>query len=167
MVAQDASLPPRLPKFKKNNITPDISMQSLCVDRSSKPTWKHLFAFTKPSHAPVLVTAVFTSCCSAALKSSLAIVLGKIFDIVADYGNGKKSSHDTLTNVSRWCLMLVLMGVGVWGVNAAFLAFWLTFGDLQAKGIRKSLFNNLIPLQNAWFDLLPQGTASLFITIQT
>ena len=142
-------------------------MQSICVDQSSKPTWKHLFAFTEPSHAPVLVTAVFTSCCSAALKSSLAIVLGKIFDIVAEFGNGQKDSHDTLADVSRWCLILVLMGIGVWGVNAAFLAFWLTFGDLQAKSVRKSLFNSLISLRNTWFDLLPQGTASLFINIQT
>lgn len=166
-MAQDASSPPRLPKLETNNFTQDAFLHSLCVDRPSKPTWKHLFAFTKPSHAPVLVTAVFTSCCSAALKSSLAMVLGKIFDIVAKFGTGDKNGHDTFTDVSWWCLVLVLMGVGVCGVNTAFLAFWLTFGDLQAKSIRKSLFNSLLSLRHTWFDLLPQGTASLFITIQT
>lgn len=132
-----------------------------------KLTWKHLFSFTKPAHMPVLMTALITSCLAAALKSSLAVVLGKIFDVVAAYGQLQKSSHQTLSEVSWWCIILTIMGAGAWGVNAAYLAFWITFGEQQARSCRLDIFETLAKLKHTWFDVLPRGIPSLFVTMQT
>ncbi|KAK5992982.1 Alpha-factor-transporting ATPase [Cladobotryum mycophilum] len=140
---------------------------SQAAEHQTRSSWKHLFAFTKKKHAGPLVAALLSSAFSAALKTVLAIILGKIFDIVADFGNGKKDGKDTLTNVSQWCLVLVGLGIGNWLASSAFLASWVVFGELQANSVREDVFSSLLSRGMAWFDSLYQGISSLLVRVQT
>ncbi|KAI5458228.1 P-loop containing nucleoside triphosphate hydrolase protein [Mariannaea sp. PMI_226] len=132
-----------------------------------KSSWKQLFVFTKPSHAVPLTGALFTSALTAGFKTVLAIILGKVFDIIAGYGNGTLSSSAAVSEISNWSLILFGLGVGYWLANSAFLALWVIFGELQADSARKDLFGGLISRDMAWFDSQSDGISSLLIRIQT
>ncbi|KAM4055988.1 ABC transporter transmembrane domain-containing protein [Hirsutella rhossiliensis] len=133
----------------------------------AKSSWGSLFAFTQRTHVRVLLAAIVASGATAALRTALAIFLGRIFDIVADRGNGLRSGPNALEAVSRWCLVLVGLGLGNWLANAAFLALWTLFGELQADSARCRVFQSLLTRDLAWFDMLDQGTSGLLVRIQT
>lgn len=130
-------------------------------------SWHHLFAFTRWAHALTLILALVATGCVAAFKTYLAIALGSIFDIIADFGNGNDTGPDTLHQIIRWCIILVLLGFGNWLANSAFLAFWIAFGELQAQRARRELSKALLEKEMSWFDLLDQGISSLLARIQT
>lgn len=136
----------------------------------SKPndsSYKGLFPFTTKEHHACLVAALLTSCLVAAFKTGLAIVLGRVFDLIADFAAHKIGPDQTMASVSRWCLVLVLLGVGVCLANTAFLSLWLIFGEQQATSVRKTIFSTLLRFENVWFDTLPHGAASLLVGTQT
>ncbi|KND93820.1 Alpha-factor-transporting ATPase [Tolypocladium ophioglossoides CBS 100239] len=133
----------------------------------TKASWRSLFAFTKRPHAGVLFAAVVASAVTAALKTVLAIFLGRIFDVIADFGNGSQTGDGALKDVSKWCLVLIGLGFGNWLANTAFLSLWIAFGELQADSVRHDIFNSLLARDLAWFDTLNQGISSLLVRIQT
>lgn len=104
---------------------------------------------------------------TGALKTALAVVLGKIFEAVSAYGNGDLTAEDALFQVSTWSLVLCAMGGGAMISNAAFMAFWTIFGELQAKSARDTVFSALLRKDMAWYDAQDDGAASLLIRIET
>lgn len=100
------------------------------------------------------------------LKMTLAVVLGKIFGVVSASGNGELTAADTLSQVSTWCLVLCAMGGGAMISNAAFLALWIIFGELQAKTVRDTVFSALLKKNMVWYDTRDGGIASLLIRIE-
>lgn len=137
------------------------------VSHPAKSSWKHLFAFTKWSHAGTLATALAASAITAGLKTALTVVLGIIFNVIADYGMGESSGPDTLASISSWAVIIVGLGVGNWVANSAFLALWIIFGELQAASVRRIIFSSLLSSDMAWFDSHEQGVSSLVVRIQT
>ncbi|POR33822.1 Alpha-factor-transporting ATPase [Tolypocladium paradoxum] len=133
----------------------------------AKASWTSLFAFTKRSHAGVLFAAVVASAATAALRTVLAVFLGRIFDVIAEFGNGTRTGDSALEDVSKWCLVVVGLGLGNWLANTAFLSLWITFGELQADGVRRDIFSSLLARDLAWFDSLDQGISGLLVRSQT
>lgn len=142
-------------------------LKKINITKTKNPSCKELFRFTTKEHYTCLLAALLTSCLVAAFKTGLAIVLRRVFDIIADFAAQKMDPNQTLSSVSRWCIILVLLGVGVCLANTAFLCLWLAFGELQAANSRKTTFSTLLSFENSWFDVLPHGTASLLVGIQT
>lgn len=132
----------------------------------TNPKWKHLFAFTTRRHLPYLVGGGLSSAGAAALRTVLAIILGRVFDVVAAFGNGQKSGVEALSDVSRYCVILAALGVAQWVVNSLFLAIWIVFGEAQASAVRDIIFKGLLTMGKAWFDSLPDGTTGLVASIQ-
>jgi ATP-binding cassette, subfamily B (MDR/TAP), member 1 len=147
------------------------NMTSVEVPKSpavrTRGSWKHLFAFTRWSHAWQLLAALLATAATAALKTVLAVFLGKIFDVIADFGSGHTNGDDALKQVSQWCMILVGIGAGNWLANTAFLALWIVFGELQAHSARHDIFLALLGKDMEWFDLQQQGVPSLLVRIQT
>lgn len=131
-----------------------------------RPAWKHLFAFTTTAHLPYLSGAVLSSVVNAALRTALAIILGRVFDIIAALDTGKDSGQEALSQVARYCIVLAGLGVVQWLANSAFLGFWIVFGEEQAANVRRSLFQGLTSMEKTWFDSLPNGTTGLTASIQ-
>lgn len=142
--------------------------QTQCVTErlEKKPKWRHLFAFTTTHHLYYLSGAGLSSAAAAALRTALAIILGRVFDIIAAFGNGEIKASEALASVSGYSIILVAMGTLQWVTNSTFLALWLMFGELQAKKIRRALFEGLMVMERAWIDSLPNGTTGLVASIQ-
>ncbi|KAJ6788086.1 hypothetical protein PWT90_02533 [Aphanocladium album] len=151
------------PKFDAASIdSPECATELL----NERPKWRHLFSFTTKQHIHYLGGALLTSAGTAALRTGLAVILGKVFDIVTSLGNGQISGSKALLRVSWYCILLASLGVAQWIINSAFLALWIIFGELQATNIRQSLFSGLMKMEQAWADSLPHGTTGLVASIQ-
>ncbi|KAL7953908.1 ABC-transporter [Trichoderma compactum] len=134
---------------------------------SQRSSFKHLFSFTRWNHAGLLIAAVIASAAFSSIKSVQSIILGKIFDVVSDFGAGHRSGNETMDQLSHWGLILLGMGIGNWLASTAFLALWVIFGELQANSVRQGIFQGLLSKKMSWYDSLDQGVSSLLVRIQT
>lgn len=137
------------------------------MEQDVKSSWKQLFLFTRRSHSAALIAALLAAGFSAGFKTVLSVILGKIFDIIAGFGNGSLDGGEALSQVSGWAVVLVGMGIGNWMASTAFLALWVIFGELQAHSVRHDIFASLLSKDMAWFDSQSEGISSLLIRIQT
>ncbi|KAL7927093.1 P-loop containing nucleoside triphosphate hydrolase protein [Trichoderma austrokoningii] len=139
------------------------------IDRNKpiRTSFKHLFSFTRWNHTAPLTAALASSAGFAAIKSIYPIFLGKIFNIVSDFGAGRRSGSETLGEISHWSLILIGLGLVNCVLGSAFLSLWVIFGELQAKSVRQEIFKSLLSKNIAWFDSLDQGISSLLVRIQT
>ncbi|KAI0144430.1 P-loop containing nucleoside triphosphate hydrolase protein [Xylariaceae sp. FL1272] len=132
-----------------------------------QPIWRDLFTFTTWRHAAFLATGLSAAVLAGALKTTMSILLGRIFGVIAQYGAGDLPGPETLAEVSSWCVLLTLVGGAGWLINFAVLFSWVTFGELQARSVRSSLFRGLLEKEMAWFDSQPDGVASLLVRVHT
>ncbi|KAJ4246606.1 ATP-dependent permease [Fusarium torreyae] len=137
------------------------------MEQDVKSSWRQLFLFTKRTHTGALIAALLCACFTAGIRVSLSVILGEIFDIIAGFGNGSLDGDKALKQVSMWSLVLLGMGIGNWIASTAFLALWVTFGELQASSVRQDIFASLLSKEMAWFDSQSEGISSLLIRIQT
>ncbi|KAJ3492681.1 hypothetical protein NLG97_g5212 [Lecanicillium saksenae] len=151
------------PKFDAASSKSPESVTQLLNER---PKWRHLFAFTNKQHIYYLGGAALTSAGTATLRAALAIILGRVFDIVASLGSGQISGSVALFRVSRYCILLASLGVAQWIINSAFLGLWVIFGELQATNVRQALFSGLMKMDRTWVDSLPHGITGLVASIQ-
>ncbi|KAI0002347.1 P-loop containing nucleoside triphosphate hydrolase protein [Xylariaceae sp. FL0662B] len=135
--------------------------------RSQQPSLKHLFTFMQWRDCGLLGAGVLMAMLSGALKTSLAILLGKIFAVITEFGSGRLTGPDTLAQVSSWCVILTIVGAAGWLVNFAFMFTWIVFSELQVKNIRWAVFGSLLNKEMEWFDCQEDGVASLLVRIQT
>lgn len=133
----------------------------------TKATWKHLFAFASRDHITTVLLAVVATVASSGLRIFLAVVYGRIFDVIAAFGAGSASSPDALHDISTWCLVLTGMGVGTWISNGLFMSIWIVFGEVQARSIKREVFSSLLEKDMAWYDGQVEGTSSLLTRIET
>jgi len=124
-----------------------------------------LFAFTAFSHVPVLTAAVFFTVCTALINPIFALCLGKMFQTFTDRGNGNLSGSLFLMEASRYAAQLATLGGISWVCNAAFLFFWMTFAELQAKNARKRLFEQLLTRELVWFDMRGEGMGAFLANV--
>lgn len=132
----------------------------------SKSSWRHLFAFMERRHAGSLIMAVIAAACAAGAKTSYAVLLGKVMDIVTPLGAGTISKESAMAGVTLWCIILTAVGAGVWLFNSAFMAAWVIFGELTAKSTRQTIFGSLLYKEMAWFDSQDEGVSSALSSIQ-
>ncbi|KAJ9150440.1 Alpha-factor-transporting ATPase [Pleurostoma richardsiae] len=132
-----------------------------------KPSWKHLFAFTRRAHAPYLASAMASTLLVAGLKTYYAIILGEIFQVVAEFGSGSSSGGDLLSGVTLWCVVLTAMGVLIWLADSAFMALWIVFGELSARSAKETLLGSMLRKEMAWFDVQAAGMSSLLAGIES
>ncbi|KAF3762068.1 hypothetical protein M406DRAFT_96416 [Cryphonectria parasitica EP155] len=127
---------------------------------NSKSTWRDLFAFTERRHLGPLIMAIIAAAFAAAAKTSYAIFLGRVMDILTPLGAGTISKESAMTGVTFWCIILTAMGAAVWIFNSAFMAAWVIFGELIARQARDKIFSNLLNKEMAWFDSQEEGVSS-------
>ncbi|KAI5857410.1 P-loop containing nucleoside triphosphate hydrolase protein [Durotheca rogersii] len=138
----------------------DISSRQL-------PSLKHVFAFTTRRHFGPLAAGLVAALFSGALKTSLAILMGRIFAVISNFGAGRLAGPETVAQVSYWCVVLVSVGGLGWLVNFAFMFCWIVFSEIQARDIRIKLFKALLDKDMGWFDCQVDGVASLLVRMQT
>ncbi|PNP51805.1 hypothetical protein THARTR1_07574 [Trichoderma harzianum] len=164
MASNDKETAPPPLSADHSTLVLDVASSPDRQDTDGKPqrsSFKHLFSFTRWNHAGLLTAAVVASAAFASIKSVQSIILGKIFDVVSDFGAGHRSGNETMDQISHWGLILLGMGVGNWLASTAFLALWVIFGELQANSVRQGIFQGLLSRKMSWYDSLDQGVSSL------
>lgn len=131
-----------------------------------KSTWRHLFAFTERQHIGSLALAVLAAACAAGAKTSYAVFLGKVMDVVTPLGAGTITRDSAMASVTFWCEILTVVGAAAWIFNALFMAAWVIFGESIARSTRETLFTNLLYKDMAWFDSQEEGISSVLSSMQ-
>ncbi|KAJ4390404.1 ATP-dependent permease [Neurospora sp. IMI 360204] len=160
------------PKHEKGgredeSIAVQIAAPAQPAPKPMRSSFKNLFAFTRPAHVSLLVTALCGSAVIAAGRTAYAVLLGKIFEVCTSYGAGDITASVLLHQVSNWCLYMFLLGLGMWVVCSIDVALWVMAGELRVKTTRETLFSTLLNRSAAWFDLREHGMSSLMTSIQT
>jgi ATP-binding cassette subfamily B (MDR/TAP) protein 1 len=141
--------------------------QSPSQHQQRKSSFRDLFIFTTWPHCWLLVAGLVTAILAGTLKTSMSILLGRIFGVIAQFGSGHLTGAETLAQISSWCVLLVVVGGAGWLINFAFMFSWIAFGELQARNIRYRVFHGLRKKEMEWFDCQNNGVASLLVGIQT
>lgn len=132
-----------------------------------KATWGSLFAFTQRKHTISMAIAILSSIGAGAPQPVAAIIYGRVFSNITQYGGGRLSGEQLIHHVSGWSIALAIVGAGAWVVQGASLCSWMVFGELQAKGARERVSDALLEKDVEWYDLRGEGIGSLLIRIQT
>lgn len=130
-------------------------------------SWRSLFAFTTRKQVIYAVLSVISSFGAGIPQPTSAIFYGYIFTDLAKFGGGNATGQETLQNISIWCLALTVVGLIAWIVQGGSLSSWMTFGELQAKTVRKAMFEGMLDKDMEWYDLRKDGVGSLLIRIHT
>ena len=132
----------------------------------NKPRFRHLFAFTTWKGSLVLSMALIASILVGALHASLAIFIGKTFSLVSSYGSSLVSDSDVMSQVTRFCGTMLILGGSGWAANFLLMFLWVAFSELEVRRARCDVFSALLRKEVGWFDKVPNGTSGLLIQIQ-
>ncbi|KAK7983290.1 hypothetical protein PG989_010692 [Apiospora arundinis] len=124
-----------------------------------------LFAFTGLEGFLPLIAALGASLVVGVLKTSLAVFLGEIFPIIADFGNGKVAADAVLARVSYWCGILAIAGGIAWVANFVLLLAWVVHGECQVRNVRLFTFEHLLKTEVAWFDEQSENIPALLSSL--
>lgn len=130
-------------------------------------TWKALFTFTTKFHLLVLIPCLFLSAIAGILQPAMAILFGKFFDTFSDFGAGKIDGRHVMRKGLVDIYGLIVVGGATWLLKGGYFTTWLIFGELQAKGVRDELFQNLLEKDLGWYEARTSGVASLLSRLQT
>ncbi|KJK78397.1 hypothetical protein H634G_06570 [Metarhizium anisopliae BRIP 53293] len=150
------------PSLDSLQVCPSSSVSSM-----TGYSWKLLLFFTRKQHIGIFSAALGAAALVSALRTLLSIVLGRVFDIISQLGQGALTGQIALADVSTWCLVLVGLGIGSWMVNSSFLGLWIIFGELQAREARRLVFTSLLSKRPEWFAALNDGVEGLHVRLHT
>ncbi|CAK7272088.1 ATP-dependent permease [Sporothrix epigloea] len=126
----------------------------------------HLFVASSRQDGFIILSATAASAAVAACKTAYALILGKVFQVITDYGSGAFPAHETLHQVGRWCLWLTVLGVGMAVCSALLMGLWIVHGETRARKVRRCLFDALLAKDMAWFDTRRGGGVASLMTEQ-
>lgn len=132
----------------------------------AKARWRELFNFTSKTHNISLFFGIFLSILSGIIVPAFALFLGNIFDSFTKFGAGSLDGSSLQVNISQYAIYLVALGLASWVLNGLYFAFWLVFGELQARSGRDKLFSGILQKEMQWFDTRDAGIAALIIRLQ-
>lgn len=136
-------------------------------EQSKNPSWRSIFHFTSRIHFIPLAVAVIMAALSGVIIPAVAVILGKIFNIFAQYGSNAITGPGLVEQISWYAVALTVVGVASGILNGGFFAFWISFGELQAKSAREKLFNEMLEREMEWYDLRRAGINTLISRVQT
>jgi ATP-binding cassette subfamily B (MDR/TAP) protein 1 len=130
-------------------------------------SWKALFTFTDRLHLLVLLPCLLLSTFAGVLRPAQSILFGKFFNTLSDFGAGKIDCEELTTKGLVEIYGLLAVGGAMWLLKGGYFCTWLIFGELQAKGARDELFQNLLEKDLGWFESRSSGVASVLSRLQT
>ena len=135
--------------------------------RSSSITWIGLFHFTQRSHLLALLPAVCFSIVSGVIEPGMTIFVGKFFNAFADFSAGNFSSDDLMDRVMLPIYAFLVLGGVMILLRGGACSCWTVFGEMQAKQVRKDLFQTLLEKDLEWFEMRERGVGNLLSRLQT
>lgn len=135
--------------------------------RLKKLSWLSIFHFTLRIHLIPLAVAVILAALSGVIIPGVAVILGKVFDIFAQYVSNTITGPELVEHISWYAVALTVLGCASGMLGGGFFTLWISFGELQAKSAREKLFNEMLEKEIEWYDLRRAGTNTLISRLQT
>ena len=136
-------------------------------DSAKHASWRSLFNFTTNRDTIPLLFAIIFSIAAGIITPALAVFLGKIFNLFTGFGAGEISGSDLVKKVSRYATVLAGLGTASGLLHAGYFMLWLVFGELQAKHVRKRLFDGMLEKDMGWYDMRTDGIDTMVSRLQT
>lgn len=127
---------------------------------SLKTSWKSLFHFTTVHHAPLLLVALLITIAAAVARVIFALYLGKLFQILSQFGTGAITGPVLMEQVRDNTFILLILGGATWLLGTCFFFVWIVFAELQVRGAGRILFGKLLTRDLMWFDMRKDGVGS-------
>ena len=134
---------------------------------AKRASWRSLFEFTSRKDLKLSFVAVILSVAAGVVAPALAVFLGKIFNLFTSFGAGQISGSDLLEQVSTYSIILAGLGTASGLLHASYFSLWLVFGELQAKHVRRRLFDGMLEKDVSWYDMRIDGIDTLVSRLQT
>ena len=147
----------------------EIDVENACVleaeeekeNLAERASWHSLFNFTSKRDTIPFVLALTSSIAAGIIAPTLALFLGKIFDLFTNSGAGEISGTILLRKVSMNAIILAGLGTASGFLHASYFMLWWIFGELQGKQARERLFDCLLEKDMGWFDMRTDGIDTL------
>lgn len=127
---------------------------------SLKTSWKSLFHFTTVFHIPLLLAALLVTITAAAARVIFALYLGKLFQILSQFGSGAITGPQLMDQARDNTFILLIIGGATWLLSSGFFFVWIVFAELQVRGAGRILFGKLLTRDLMWFDMRKDGVGS-------
>ncbi|PGH04541.1 hypothetical protein AJ79_07067 [Helicocarpus griseus UAMH5409] len=144
-----------------------VSKTTIADEPALKTKWASLFFFTTKRHVAFLVLGSLFTVGAGGLVPVLALLLGRIFDAFSKFGEGSLTTDKLMHDISANCIYLLALGMIIWLLQTGHFAFWVAFGELQAKQAREKCFVGLLKRGIGWFEMKKDGISALLPRLQT
>lgn len=122
-----------------------------------QPSFRLLLSLTTRSDAIILLPAILTAVCAAAMPALMAIVVGQAFDAFARFPVSSDPSPaaraDLLHDLGLVALYLAAISAGVFLLSGALSALWIWFGERTVMRLRRIVYTAIASREIEWFDL--------------
>lgn len=129
--------------------------------------WNVLFAFTRKTHLPVLLTAIILSLAAGLLLPATVVFLGRVFNSFSEYAAGKIDATTFTHEINDSVYAFLTIGAATFALRGGLFNFWLHFGEMQARCAREELFRALLGTDLEWYDLQKTGVETTLTRTQT
>lgn len=136
------------------------------VENAPNAPWRALFFFITKSNIPVLAAAITASLIAGAVSPAQSFVVGKVFDRLTSFAAGSLEKKEFLKQEKKFVVYLLVLAGIAWVSFFLSLAFWIAFGELQAKSARDRLFYGLLKKDVEWYDMRKNGITALLPRMQ-
>ncbi|CAN6605287.1 alpha-factor-transporting ATPase [Trichomonascus vanleenenianus] len=111
-----------------------------------------IFHFTAKSDLKLLIPAICISVIDAIQYPILTILIGNIFNALADFNAKKLTPKEFMDKVLIAVIGIFSIGAAVICLSWMSTTLWGVFGDRQTKRARRKVFRSFIFKEMAWFD---------------
>ena len=136
-------------------------------ERVGRARWTDLFIFCRGLNTSILISAILFTIISGLILPGQAIFLGKMFNLFTSLGSGQLSGPDLVEQMTSFSLRFCIFGAVSGVSNSLFFGTWITFGELQAKLARETIFSSILVNEIAWFDARRAGIETFVSRLQT
>ena len=149
-----------------DDCTGDLEAEDEENKLAKRANWHSLFEFTSKKDLKLSFVAVTFSVAAGIVAPALAVFLGKIFNLFTSFGADQISGADLLEQVSTYSIILTGLGSASGLLHASYFSLWLVFGEVQAKNVRRRLFDGMLEKDVSWYDMRMDGIDTLVSRLQ-
>lgn len=112
-----------------------------------------IFMFSNRSDSPLLVCGIIVTIISAFTPAVSSVLMGKIFQTLSDYVNGKfNDNHDYMEQVTSTTMSLLALGAASIVFIWITIYCWLQIGERQGLRARENMFKTFLNKPISWYD---------------
>ena len=122
-----------------------------------QPSFRLLLSLTTPRDAIILLPAILTAVCAAAMAPLMTVVVGMAFDTFARFpltpNPSPEARADLLHGIGLVALYLAAISAGIFFFSGALSALWIWFGERTVMRLRRLVYAAVASREMEWFDL--------------